>query len=962
MKQPPRIRPITLAIALGLSLANTQVEAGFPAVVQLSSLDGGSGFRLDGVAADDGSGRSVSAAGDVNGDGIGDVIIGADGADPNGLSSGSSYVVFGRSAGFFASIDLSDLNGSNGFRLDGAASADFSGNSVSAAGDLNGDGIGDVIIGAPGANPNGIDSGSSYVVFGASAGFASSLQLSALNGSNGFRLDGVAAGDGSGRVVSATGDINGDGIADVVIGAFRADPNGLSSGSSYVVFGSSAGFFASIDLSDLNGSNGFRLDGAAAADGSGISVSAAGDINGDGIADVIIGAFRADPNGSQSGSSYVVFGTGTGFASSLALSALNGSNGFRLDGVMGDFSGISVSAAGDLNGDGIGDVIIGAYGAGPNGLFSGSSYVVFGTSAGFASSLQLNDLNGSDGFRLDGAAVRDYSGFSVSAAGDVNGDGIDDVIIGAGGADPNGSSSGSSYVVFGQASTGTTHDFDADTHADILWRHRTTGNNALWLMNGRTANKGPLNRVAQAAQRVQGVGDFDGDGKADIFWRNTAIGTNSIWLMNGRTASFGATQTVANLNFNVSGIGDFDGDGKDDVLWRDAVTGANSIWLMNGRTPGTGPVNATATSWSVGGIGDFDGDGKADILWRNSTDGRNSIWLMNGRTISFGATSQVANLNIVVSGIGDFDGDGKADILWRNTANGANPLWLMNGRTPGFGTTSTVANLNLKAVQVSDFDGDGKADILWRNLTTGANSLWLMNGRAASFWRHLAGSGSELGRGAVGCGEQSEPHQTQAMRFASSQPHPTLYMPVHGQRLHVENPCHPPTPSKNSHRKETQLSPLAPKTASRKCPTRKNRHLPTHRRDVLPFLRRRKFTTMIPAGGAIHSSAARGCPKGRQAQAVHPVTRCFSTVRRPRFPAWTQPWQKRYNNNSGGEYNENSNAGRQDQKHTACFLRTQRGDVYLGAQCTSFYRHAGIRARAAGCNDSHCGRYPIRDL
>jgi len=807
VKNNVQVKPITLAVALGLSLANAPAHAGFPAVVQLSALngsngfrldgvadvdqsgfsvsaagdingdgiadlivgapfagpnhnlnsgssyvvfgkssgfvsninlstlDGSTGFRLDGVAFTDYSGHSLSAAGDVNGDGVDDLIIGADQADSNGNSvAGSSYVVFGNSSGFASSINLSTLNGSTGFRLDGVASYDHSGRSVSGGGDINGDGIADLIIGAPYAGPNGDASGSSYVVFGNSSGFASSISLSTLNGSTGFRLDGVAADDFSGNSVSAAGDINGDSIADLIIGARGADPNGnTAAGSSYVVFGSSSGFASSINLGTLNGSTGFRLDGEAARDYAGRSVSATGDINGDGIDDLVIGAFGAK-NGSYSGSSYVVFGNTSGFASSINLSTLDGSTGFRLDGVApNDQSGRSVSGGGDINGDGIADLIVGAVGADYNGSLSGSSYVVFGNSGGFAPSINLGTLNGSTGFRLDGVVAFDRSGYAVSGGGDVNGDGIADLIVGAYGADHNGNSdSGSSYVVFGRA-TVTRRDFDADTHADILWRHRVSGNNALWLMNGRSANKGPLNRVAQAAQKIQGVGDFDGDGKADIFWRNTAIGTNSIWLMNGRTPSFGPTQTVANLDFNVAGIGDFDGDGKDDVLWRNATTGANSIWLMNGRTPSTGPVNATATSWDVGGVGDFDGDGKADILWRNRVNGRNSIWLMNGRTISFGATSQVANLNVVVSGIGDFDGDGKDDILWRNNTSGVNPLWLMNGRTPSFGTTSTVANLDLTVVQTSDFDGDGKADILWRNLTTGDNSMWLMNGRTASF-------------------------------------------------------------------------------------------------------------------------------------------------------------------------------------------------------------------------------------
>ena len=174
-------------------------------------------------------------------------------------------------------------------------------------------------------------------------GLSPTLSLSNLDGTNGFRLNGVAAGDRSGRAVSSAGDVNGDGIADLLIGASVADPNGAYSGASYVVFGRNTAqtgpFPASLNLSALDGTNGFRLNGRRGFDRSGSAVSSAGDVNGDGLADLLIGAYGADPNGSYSGASYVVFGRDTAqagpFPASLDLSALDGTNGFRLDGRRG---------------------------------------------------------------------------------------------------------------------------------------------------------------------------------------------------------------------------------------------------------------------------------------------------------------------------------------------------------------------------------------------------------------------------------------------------------------------------------------------------------------------------------------------------------------------------------------------------------------------------------------------------
>ncbi len=360
-----------LAVAASLADNNSRTDSGsvyviygqaMNANVDLSSLPASRGFRIDGAAAVDNLGNSddLAGAGDVNGDGRDDLVVGASAADNNLRgNSGSAYVVYGQATN--TNLDLSIISVSRGFRVDGAVAVDGFGFDVGGGGDVNGDGFDDVIVGAPSADHNTRSgSGSAYVVYGAASG--TNLDLLSLTAARGFVIDGELANDQAGYSVAGGGDVNGDGLDDVVVGANATSHNSRStSGTAYVVYGSAT--TSTLDLSGLTTARGFRVDGAAAFDGTGCGVGAAGDVNGDGFDDVIAGALGADNNSRPlSGSAYIIYGQGS--QADIDLASLASDRGYRLDGAASSEStGNSVAGVGDFDADGRDDVVAGGRGS-----------------------------------------------------------------------------------------------------------------------------------------------------------------------------------------------------------------------------------------------------------------------------------------------------------------------------------------------------------------------------------------------------------------------------------------------------------------------------------------------------------------------------------------------------------------------------------------------------------------------
>ena len=335
--------------------------------------------------------QSVDSLGDINLDGIDDIIIGG---------HGIVFIIFGHGGTWPSSMAPS------GVQFIAEASGDSAGRSVSFGGDVNGDGLYDVIIGADAATINGtVGAGRTYVVFGPKNGtWPSTIYLASMNGTNGAKIDGPAIVDSyTGGTVHVLGDVNCDGTDDIGIGT------ALGSGgyNGYLVFGQRGVWQSPVKLAHLNGTTGVTFPG------SWPTLSAAGDVNGDLTPDVLVGF---------GGSVMVVFGHPGAWPSTI--STVHASTGFTITGITGN---TFVNTAKDFNNDTVDDLMIGAFQALSN---NGQVLIVFGHRGTWNLSISASAIGLTvGGVVLNGQTTGTYCGAFLGPAGDVNMDGVADVII-----------------------------------------------------------------------------------------------------------------------------------------------------------------------------------------------------------------------------------------------------------------------------------------------------------------------------------------------------------------------------------------------------------------------------------------------------------------------------------------------------------------------------------------------------
>ncbi len=717
-------------------------------------------------------GYSVCTAGDLNGDGRSDVAVGAWQTTVAGLTgAGRVYVYYGTNTGISTTASVT---------LDGNQIGAQLGNAVSTAGDVNGDGYSDLIVGSRTWESNTsteLSEGAAFLYYGSATG---------INTTPDLILQTNHADDNFGSNVACAGDINNDGYSDVLVGAYLASYPTFNEGAVFVYMGSAAGLNP-VALHRLERNQGGAFFGRC--------VSSAGDINGDGFSDVIIGSSKWiwTTGASDQGSAFVYYGSAIGLGAGMnpAFSLQLFGNGSNVA-----YYGFWAACAGDLNGDGYSDVAVGAYNEENGQTDEGKVYVYNGSASGLVTLPAIV---------LESNQAGSWMGRCMNTAGDVNGDGYADLLVGITRYTNGQSLEGAGWLYLGSptgipavpsitfelnnagANVGetvcTAGDVNGDGYSDFIMGARIYGLGgaaAVYLGGPYSTNLTPTtSRFGGAAGALLGssignAGDVNGDGYADAVVgapgaSNGQVGEGIAYVHYGGAAGLSMPPSVtleantagAAFGTSVASAGDVNGDGYADVVVGAPLNGTGRAYVYLGSAGGlaTSPTNTLSGGSqfgaSVATAGDMDHDGFADVIIGAPGSGQASVYrgspagLIAAPHIVLSEPPAAGLFGCSVSTAGDVNGDGYSDVIVgaRLASNGqANEglAFVYLGSATGIVTPyqrrlevdQAAADFGVSVSGAGDVNGDGFFDVvvgadLWESGQTDEGGAFVFHGSAS---------------------------------------------------------------------------------------------------------------------------------------------------------------------------------------------------------------------------------------
>ncbi|TLU94715.1 FG-GAP-like repeat-containing protein [Dyadobacter sediminis] len=743
--------PATLAYANGTVRLSVDVQdAAYPVTIDPIIANGNptnASTILKGGQAEDWLGSVVTSAGDINGDGYSDVLACASKFDNGQVDEGAVFVYYGSSLGIAGFAPHLEMN---------QKEARF-GSYASSAGDINKDGYSDIVIGASMYDNGETNEGAAFVYLGSAQGIAS-WPANILE-CNQFDAN-------MGSSVGMAGDVNGDGYSDIIVGAPMFDKGQANEGAAFIYHGSATGLNPTPKLLEENQTAalyGYRVNGA-------------GDVNGDGYSDILVSAREYDNGQTDEGAVFVYHGSALGITSG-AIKVLEGNQSYA-------YLGHSAATAGDINGDGYSDIIIGANMYDKGQANEGAVFIHYGSDRG---------IDAIPAFILEKNQAEAQFGNSVNSAGDVNDDGYSDVIVGALLYDNGQNNEGAAFVYHGSAAglsatpismlesnqasaqfgniVASAGDVNGDGYSDVivgapLYDNVYSNDGAAFVWLGKPDSVISENNYATKLEfaypnmSIANAGDVNGDGFSDFIVGVPGYNAKgAVFIYHGSILglSTNPSTTIENIPMSaafgssVSRAGDVNGDGYGDIIvadvsYSDINKGAAFVYYGSAqginKNVSTIIKNKQSESLmfgkSVSSAGDVNGDGYGDVLigdvsYTNGQYDEGAVFVHHGSAaginpvaaLTLESDKDFAQFGYSVSCAGDINGDGYADIItgapeYSNGQNKEGAAFVYYGAAPGISKNSVqklekdiaAANMGISVSGAGDVNGDGKSDVI----------------------------------------------------------------------------------------------------------------------------------------------------------------------------------------------------------------------------------------------------------